>query len=49
MEKKEKRPATLNENHARELMELHTISPDGRLYNQEDVDRVSKNYDRMET
>ena len=25
--RKEKRPATLNENHARELMELHTISP----------------------
>ena len=26
---REKKPATLNENHARELMELHTISPKG--------------------
>ncbi len=40
-EKKEKRPATLNENHARELMELHTISPKGG-YTQEDVIELAK-------
>ena len=39
--RKEKRPATLNENHARELMELHTISPDGG-YSQEDVIELAK-------
>ncbi len=39
--KREKRPATLNENHARELMELHTISPEGG-YTQEDVMELAK-------
>ncbi len=39
--RKEKRPATLNENHARELMELHTISPAGG-YSQEDVQELAK-------
>ena len=39
--KKEKRPATLNENHARELMELHTISPKAG-YTQEDVIELAK-------
>ena len=39
--RKEKRPATLNENHARELMELHTISPKGG-YSQEDVQELAK-------
>ena len=39
--RKEKRPATLNENHARELMELHTISPKGG-YTQEDVQELAK-------
>ncbi|MDC0234646.1 DUF1800 domain-containing protein [Candidatus Pelagibacter sp.] len=38
---REKRPATLNENHARELMELHTISPKGG-YTQEDVQELAK-------
>ena len=39
--RREKRPATLNENHARELMELHTISPKGG-YTQEDVQELAK-------
>ncbi len=39
--KREKEPATLNENHARELMELHTISPEGG-YTQEDVQELAK-------
>jgi len=39
--KKEKEPATINENHARELMELHTISPEGG-YTQEDVIELAK-------
>ncbi len=39
--RKEKRPATLNENHARELMELHTISPKAG-YTQEDVVELAK-------
>jgi len=39
--RKEKKPATINENHARELMELHTISPDGG-YTQEDVIELAK-------
>ena len=39
--RKEKRPATLNENHARELMELHTISPNAG-YTQEDVQELAK-------
>ena len=39
--RRKKEPATLNENHARELMELHTISPDGG-YNQEDVIELAK-------
>ena len=33
---KKKRPATINENHARELMELHTVSPKAG-YTQNDV------------
>jgi uncharacterized protein (DUF1800 family) len=39
--RREKEPATLNENHARELMELHTISPKGG-YTQEDVQELAK-------
>ena len=39
--RKEKKPATLNENHARELMELHTISPKGG-YTQDDVQELAK-------
>ncbi len=39
--RREKRPATLNENHARELMELHTISPKAG-YTQEDVIELAK-------
>ena len=39
--RKEKEPATLNENHARELMELHTISPNAG-YTQEDVIELAK-------
>ena len=38
---RKKRPATLNENHARELMELHTISPEAG-YTQEDVIELAK-------
>ena len=34
--RKKKKPATINENHARELMELHTVSPKAG-YTQEDV------------
>ena len=34
--RKKKEPATINENHARELMELHTVSPKAG-YTQEDV------------
>ncbi|MAA50682.1 MAG: hypothetical protein CMP83_10980, partial [Gammaproteobacteria bacterium] len=34
------KPATVNENHARELMELHTISPEGG-YTQDDVIALS--------
>ena len=39
--RQKKEPATINENHARELMELHTISPDGG-YTQEDVIELAK-------
>ena len=39
--RREKRPATLNENHARELMELHTISPQAG-YTQKDVEELAK-------
>jgi len=39
--KKEKKPATINENHARELMELHTISPKAG-YTQKDVIELAK-------
>ena len=39
--RKEKRPATINENHARELMELHTISPKAG-YTQKDVIELAK-------
>ena len=34
--RRKKRPATINENHARELLELHTVSPAAN-YSQEDV------------
>tara|TARA_A100001234_G_scaffold17799_1_gene14110 strand:- start:368 stop:1801 length:1434 start_codon:yes stop_codon:yes gene_type:complete len=34
--RKKKKPATINENHARELLELHTVSPKAG-YTQEDV------------
>jgi uncharacterized protein (DUF1800 family) len=37
----EKKPATINENHARELMELHTVSPKAG-YTQEDVMDLAK-------
>ena len=33
---RKKRPATINENHARELLELHTVSPNSG-YTQEDI------------
>ena len=33
---RKKRPATINENHARELLELHTVSPEAG-YTQEDI------------
>ena len=46
--RKEKRPATLNENHARELMELHTISPRGRIHPRR-RSRTCKNNDWVET
>jgi uncharacterized protein (DUF1800 family) len=39
--RRKKEPATLNENHARELMELHTISPEGG-YTQDDVMELAK-------
>lgn len=39
--RREKRPATLNENHARELLELHTVSPNAG-YTQEDVVELAK-------
>ena len=39
--RREKEPATLNENHARELMELHTTSPNAG-YTQEDVIELAK-------
>ena len=39
--RREKEPATLNENHARELMELHTISPKAG-YSQKDVEELAK-------
>ncbi len=34
--RKKKEPATINENHARELLELHTVSPEAG-YTQEDI------------
>ena len=34
--RREKKPATINENHARELLELHTVSPNAG-YTQEDI------------
>ena len=34
--RKKKEPATINENHARELLELHTVSPESG-YTQEDI------------
>ena len=39
--RKKKRPATINENHARELLELHTVSPKAG-YTQNDVIELSK-------
>ena len=39
--RRKKRPATINENHARELLELHTISPKAG-YTQNDVIELSK-------
>ena len=38
--RKKKRPATINENHARELLELHTVSPEAG-YTQEDVTQLA--------
>ncbi len=35
-ERKKNKPATINENHARELLELHTVSPNAG-YTQEDI------------
>ena len=40
MEKKKKRPATINENHARELLELHTVSPNSG-YTQENITELA--------
>jgi uncharacterized protein (DUF1800 family) len=40
-EEERKNQQHLNENHARELMELHTISPKGG-YTQEDVQELAK-------
>ena len=39
--KKENEPATINENHARELLELHTVSPKAG-YTQEDIIELAK-------
>ncbi len=39
--RRKKRPATINENHARELLELHTVSPKAG-YTQNDVIELSK-------
>jgi uncharacterized protein (DUF1800 family) len=39
--RKEKKPATINENHARELLELHTVSPKAG-YTQEDIIELAK-------
>ena len=38
--RKKKRPATINENHARELLELHTVSP-AAGYTQEDITQLA--------
>ena len=38
--KRKKRPATINENHARELMELHTVSPNSG-YTQENIKELA--------
>ena len=40
-EKEKKNLQLLNENHARELMELHTVSPEAG-YTQEDVQELAK-------
>ena len=47
-EGEEKKPATINENHARELMELHTVSPKAG-YTQEDVHGTCMYNDGLET
>ncbi len=39
--RREKKPATINENHARELLELHTVSPKAG-YTQEDIVELAK-------
>ena len=39
--RREKEPATINENHARELLELHTVSPRAG-YTQEDIVELAK-------
>lgn len=39
--RRKKRPATINENHARELLELHTVSPKAG-YTQEDVIQLAE-------
>ncbi len=38
--KRKKRPATINENHARELLELHTVSPNSG-YTQENITELA--------
>ena len=38
--KRKKRPATINENHARELLELHTVSPNSG-YTQENIQELA--------
>ena len=40
MEEKKKRPATINENHARELLELHTVSPNSG-YTQDNITELA--------
>ena len=39
--RKERKPATINENHARELLELHTVSPKA-AYTQDDIIELAK-------
>ena len=38
--RRKKRPATINENHARELLELHTVSPNSG-YTQDNITELA--------